>query len=282
MEVSEIAKHIGEDIQSKSVPVGAYQETPGMIFNVEWNETQDTLLKKVKSQSMLLGELAVAHRGCDTAANRKYTGAEYRQEENSKRLLRGRDFWRYGYQWNNLYLYYLPEKMKKENSRARPGESDRFEVDEKLIVYRFLDKEKRLLCVYDDEHYYCLGSTYVVIKQPITDISLCYMLGILNSRLIAYYNYSHFEGVKITLTEMRRIPVRTIDFNNPSEKAQHDQIVLLVERMLDLHKQLAEAKIPQAKTMMQRQIEATDRQIDNLVYELYGLSEDEIKIVESS
>jgi hypothetical protein len=33
--------------------------------------------------------------------------------------------------------------------------------------------------------------------------------------------------------------------------------------------------------MIQRQIDATDRQIDKLVYELYGLTEDEIKIVES-
>ena len=54
----------------------------------------------------------------------------------------------------------------------------------------------------------------------------------------------------------------------------------LVQRMLELHKRLAEAKTPPAKTMLQRQIEATDQQIDQLVYELYGLTEEEIKIVE--
>jgi type I site-specific restriction endonuclease len=50
---------------------------------------------------------------------------------------------------------------------------------------------------------------------------------------------------------------------------------------VDSHKQLAEAQMPQAQTLLQRQIDATDRQIDRLVYELYGLTEDEIKIVES-
>ena len=59
-------------------------------------------------------------------------------------------------------------------------------------------------------------------------------------------------------------------------------MVELVDRMLDLHQQLAEAKTPQTKTVLQRQIETTDRQIDELVYELYGLTEDEIKIVEQS
>jgi hypothetical protein len=59
-------------------------------------------------------------------------------------------------------------------------------------------------------------------------------------------------------------------------------MVPLVEKMLDLHQQLAAAKMPQAKTMLQRQVEATDRQIDNLVYALYGLSDEEIKIVEGA
>jgi type II restriction/modification system DNA methylase subunit YeeA len=52
--------------------------------------------------------------------------------------------------------------------------------------------------------------------------------------------------------------------------------------MLDLHKKLAAAKIPDDKTRFQRQIAATDKQIDNLVYQLYGLTEEEIKIVDGA
>ena len=75
-------------------------------------------------------------------------------------------------------------------------------------------------------------------------------------------------------------PIHTIDFTDSVDKAGHDKIVKLVEQMLDLNKKLAEAKEPQAKTVLQRQIETTDRQIDKLVYELYGLTDEEIKIVE--
>jgi hypothetical protein len=57
-------------------------------------------------------------------------------------------------------------------------------------------------------------------------------------------------------------------------------VVALVERMLSLHEQVAQAQVPHLKTTLQRQIEATDRQIDRLVYTLYGLTEDEIEIVE--
>jgi hypothetical protein len=58
------------------------------------------------------------------------------------------------------------------------------------------------------------------------------------------------------------------------------EISALAGRMLALHEQLAAAKIEHEKTALQCQIEATDRQIDALVYELYGLTEEEIKIVE--
>ena len=54
----------------------------------------------------------------------------------------------------------------------------------------------------------------------------------------------------------------------------------LVERMLELHK--SSPRMPQDKDRVKREIESTDRQIDRLVYELYGLSEDEIKIVEGA
>jgi len=58
-------------------------------------------------------------------------------------------------------------------------------------------------------------------------------------------------------------------------------MVSFVEQMLTLHKQLAAAKNPNDKTNFQREIETTDREIDRFVYELYGLTEEEIKIVET-
>ena len=59
-------------------------------------------------------------------------------------------------------------------------------------------------------------------------------------------------------------------------------MVKLVESMLDLHKKLHESKIPDEKVRIQRQIDSTDRQIDRLVYDLYGLTDEEIAIVENS
>ena len=81
---------------------------------------------------------------------------------------------------------------------------------------------------------------------------------------------------------MEKIPIHTVDLNDPQDKVRHDHMVSLVDSMLTLHKQLHQTNNPQEKTFLQHQIDATDRQIDQLVYELYGLTEDEIKIVEGA
>ena len=75
-------------------------------------------------------------------------------------------------------------------------------------------------------------------------------------------------------------PISTINSSDPTDKDHHDKMVSLVEQMLSFNKQLASAKTAHDKTILQRQIDATDKQIDLLVYELYGLTEEEIKIVE--
>jgi hypothetical protein len=65
-----------------------------------------------------------------------------------------------------------------------------------------------------------------------------------------------------------------------ADKASHDKMVELVARMLDLHIQLPKAKTPHEQESLRRTVAATDGQIDALVYELYGLNESEISIVE--
>ena len=65
--------------------------------------------------------------------------------------------------------------------------------------------------------------------------------------------------------------------------ARHDKMVELVTRMMELKKQQARApkrQSPSAKQLLDQKLAITDQQIDALVYELYGLTEEEIRIVE--
>jgi hypothetical protein len=123
------------------------------------------------------------------------------------------------------------------------------------------------------------------LRVELTQENPKYILGLLNSSLLNHciqQMTNRFRGgyFAVNKQSLERLPTCPINFSDPADVARHDRMVALVERMLELHKKLAAATIPADKTLYQRQIEATDRQIDALVYELYGLTEEEIAIVE--
>ena len=79
----------------------------------------------------------------------------------------------------------------------------------------------------------------------------------------------------------KAFPIRSINFADPAEKAQYDKMVALVEQMLELHKRLQATQTANDRQPNQRQMDETDDAIDDLVYQLYELGEDEIAIVKT-
>jgi len=149
------------------------------------------------------------------------------------------------------------------------------------IIYPDIAKESRMTL---DRSGIFFGNTAYMI--PVDDP---YLLSILNSRLVFHY-YRRNASVlgdaekggrmRWFTQDVIRIPIRVIDFNNADDKKCHQQMTQHVETMLGLHKRLAAVRTPGERSQLENQITATDRLIDQLVYQLYGLTDDEIRIVE--
>ena len=128
-----------------------------------------------------------------------------------------------------------------------------------------------------------------VENTVLTDNRFAYafITGLLNSKLWSWYAYRFIFSKAIRTMDLDdyyldKFPLPPIDFNNPSEKKMHDDLVALADKMLELNKRLAPIRdtFCNERDELLHQIERTDREIDNLVYDLYGLSEQEIKVVE--
>jgi hypothetical protein len=138
----------------------------------------------------------------------------------------------------------------------------------------------------DTSRYYLANTAYCVGTGD------RYLLGILNSRLFwfAISNISIPFGIRageyryrLIYQYMEKVPIRPINFSDPADKARHDRMVALVERMLDLNKRKHSGKLaPSQLDRLEREIAATDAEIDELVYELYGITDEERKIIEFS
>jgi len=128
---------------------------------------------------------------------------------------------------------------------------------------------------------------YSLLPEEKVSENIRYYLGILNSKIMWWYlsntGYALRGGYFTFKTNyLKDFPLRTINFSDPADVTRHDRMVALVTHMLDLNKKLQDERLEQERTMLSRQIEATDRAIDKLVYELYGLTEEEITVVEGS
>jgi len=118
-------------------------------------------------------------------------------------------------------------------------------------------------------------------------LSPLYVLGLLNSRLLDYYLHSISSPFRhgwyaYNKQYIERLPIRRIHFDDPADVARHDRLAALVEEMLQLQREkaAAETRLLDSRHDLARQIEWLDAQIDALVYELYGLTEEEIAVVE--
>jgi hypothetical protein len=120
-----------------------------------------------------------------------------------------------------------------------------------------------------------------------TESDYLYLLGILNSKLTTLFvrgGASAFRGGYLAFERgsLASLPIPQLSHDDPADKARHDKMVALVERMLELHKRRQAAGSDHERELLQRQIDSTDGEIDALVYELYGLTEEEIRIVEGT
>ncbi|KAF0220468.1 MAG: hypothetical protein FD174_1122 [Geobacteraceae bacterium] len=190
-------------------------------------------------------------------------------------LLRGSLIHRYKILWdNNYWIQYGPWL-------AAPRDAAIFQAPQKIMVRQTGDS---IIATLVESGFVARNNLHILLPN-IKSYCLQYVLGLLNSKLMDFV-YSMMNPEKgealaeVKKQHVEQLPIRPIDFSNLTEKASHDRMVQLVEQMLDLQKQLPKAKTGHDQTLIQRQIDATDRQTDRLVYELYGLTEEEIAVVE--
>ncbi len=175
------------------------------------------------------------------------------------------------------------ERLGDVDMSDKPSLQRFYESGPKILIRRVISRGDRLFCTYESRRLvFKKDINPFIINDPKLDTYS--VLAVLNSRLISYL-YLNTSAIatkddfrQTTLAELRGLPIPKLDAADPSS----EHLSGLAARMLRLNERLASTKLPGVRTSLQRQIDATDGQIDQLVYELYGLSDDEIRIIEES
>ena len=253
-----------------------FMKNDGNELNVFSDAVSDKIIEKMLSDSFLLNNIVQIKAGLQAyeigKGNPKQTPEDVRLRiydynhkfnEDTHQYIEGKDVNRYSLKWAGTYLEYGV-------NLAAPRTFDIFS-GKKIIIREITGTHPRtIIATYSEDTYLFNRSNIAVVEKEGFSISLRYILGILNSKLMSYYFVKNTAKSvrqmfpKIILEDLRKFPIK-----KGSDNVQKS-IVNLVEQIL-----LTKKSDPMVETS------SLEAEIDQLVYELYGLTEEEIRVIEN-
>ncbi len=247
-------------------------------IDLNWNEEREGINKKLFIKTVPLEKVLKFSRGIKTSDDKRFLHL-IRKNNDYKPVYRGRNIKAFSLNWEGEYIWYRPDLMK-EKVGCLPHSKEFFEVPEKLVTQR-VNSSMQLLVAYDNEQNYFLDTTNVSRYDSWNKkYSMYFIAGVLNSKLINYWYCNKYRMPTIGLYELHSIPIKDLDFNNKKEIQIHEILSELVSQIIRFNRQKQTTTLPEKIDQLNQRISYIDEKINKLVYELYGLSEEEIGIVE--
>ena len=255
-------KVIENGINSIQIPQVIFKNSLGSRFNIYLNSDKIKILDKISKESILLGTISETLQGI-IAGDEKKLVSKNKQNDEFKPVLRGKDIKKYSnYKTEMEYVDY--SNFGKKLTRCRKVEN--FEVPKKILTQHV---SSRIIASIDyDSIYYMQTVNGTIITNK--DISSEFILSLLNSKLLNFYYDNSFNlGAEFTtavaIENINLLPIRW------DSKINQQPFIDKVNQILSLKKDNSEANTT-----------ALEHEIDFMVYELYGLTQEEIEIVENS
>ena len=249
---------------------------PEHRFEYKIDTKQDELARKIEATPNVkpMSEIASCTSGF---GGKSQLITETRVNKGQIKTLKGDSIGRYEHRKGYWF------EFKRENITGRTTDREKLGATPKILLRKTGDS---ITATFDDSGIFPEQSLYFLFGGK-TAMDFKYLLGIINSRVLNWFfkkncltNEKSIAQVKTV--DLVKLPIRTIDFSQPADKARHGKLVSLVEQMLAAKPQLARAQSDKDKDFYANKCAALDREIDRHVYELYGLTDDEIKIVEGA
>ncbi len=239
-------------------PQSLWLRSHGCIMNVKVRPEQSGLLVKIESEAVLIDEILEVYVGIVASGIKKFLCTK-KINNRFKKYLQGRHMRRYVNVPEVLYIDF-------DISRLHSNTDERvYLMPEKLLVRK---TGNTLLASYDDDQFYTDQSIYNLYKKKGCPFDLKTILALLNSRLLNYYFRTKMITNPDVFPYIKGIHLKLLPIRTPSKETQAD-IIKLVNKILAAKQRDRETGAS-----------ALEREIDQLVYTLCGLTPEEIQVVE--
>lgn len=138
-----------------------------------------------------------------------------------------------------------------------------------------VDERLRIVCTVIAPLAYFADSTNSIVVAECSPVDMNFLVAVLNSKLMQWRFKLTSTNNNVGTNELNSLPISFID------RPKHDRLVELVKKITAAKTQECESA-GHSKEVATRKCDALDRQIDSVVYALYGLTKDEVRLVELS
>jgi adenine-specific DNA-methyltransferase len=210
----------------------------------------------------------------DFVVNEKPNDKRYRK------FLLGSSINPYNLQWKNKWVCY--DKSLESNFTNQAFRDEEIFLNEDKILIRQVMGENRIYATIDKEKYFIDQSIYILLPTN-SSYSTEYLLALICSKLMTYFFKQTLSDRKETFPkikgdQIKLLPIKEIISHN--EKKNYNELVNKIVAVISTQKSINGSTTDSDKKLLRQKFDLLDKQIDTLVYELYGLTEEEIKIVE--
>ncbi|MFC2093782.1 TaqI-like C-terminal specificity domain-containing protein, partial [Bacteroidota bacterium] len=147
-----------------------------------------------------------------------------------------------------------------------------------------LTTSRQICMALDEKGYYATDASYLFTIKKDMKLNYKFVLAILNSNTFQFLYNTAYQGGQRIIPQIKAVNLYNLPFPIKELKsfkpAIQNNIIRIVDSLFHLNKDLHAATLTTQREQIQRAIDHTERKIDELVYELYGLSEEEMRIVE--
>ncbi|MBU0529495.1 N-6 DNA methylase, partial [bacterium] len=256
--------------QEEFLNFSKYQFNTGLKTNII------DLIEKINLNAVVLEKVFTVKNGMKV---RKEFVTNVKVDSRYEKFLLGKNVKPYKIDYEGLWVCY-DKKLEKKYTNQAFRERSIFEKGQKILVRQVMGATKIHACC-DDESFFVDQSIYLLLPRE-NQNNIYYYLGLMCSKITMFYFSNTMADRKKTFPkikgdQIKNLPLLDITTANVSTVKK---ITEKSKSMTMLYQTLPKAKTDHDRTILQRQIDATDKQIDKLVYELYDLTDEEIKIVE--
>jgi hypothetical protein len=257
-------------VSEQTVSLSQFLRDPKVTFALETGDEAAGLLEKLRSQRHCLGEWCEFSRG----------------EELGKKHFHRLKKLKPGCVWilvgENVRRYALDQPVLQIR-RSAVRKDARWYKAPKLVIVKTGERPNAAL---ETRELLTMQSLYNGRFRNLNGIQPEFLLAVVNSNLLAWYLRKTVTAYKKVFPQFNqnhfaKLPVPKIDFSCLADKLCHDRIAKLVRHMLTARKKQALTRNKDGKLACEKRCANLDRQIDRLVYRLYGLTRAEVRMVES-